>query len=133
MPQIDSVTFLSQLFWLTVCFFTFYSLVLSNVLPRLARILKVREKKVALDGQEGGRSNTEMNTMLSSYDTFILSTSSSARTQVQKVDEVSKEWISADLENIFSNNLARGTKACYNASADLVAKKRALIGLIASK
>jgi hypothetical protein len=29
--------------------------------------------------------------MLSSYDTFILSTSSSARTQVQKVDEVSKE------------------------------------------
>jgi F-type H+-transporting ATPase subunit b len=133
MPQIDSVTFLSQLFWLTVCFFTFYSLVLSNVLPRLARILKVREKKVALDGQEGGRSNTEMNTMLSSYDTFILSTSSSARTQVQKVDEVSKEWISADLENIFSNNLARGTKACYNASADLVAKKRALISLIASK
>jgi hypothetical protein len=71
--------------------------------------------------------------MLSSYDTFILSTSSSARTQVQKVDEVSKEWISADLENIFSNNLARGTKACYNASADLVAKKRALISLIASK
>jgi hypothetical protein len=53
--------------------------------------MKVREKKVALDGQEGGRSSTEINTMLSSYDTFILRTSSRARTQVQKIDEVSKE------------------------------------------
>ena len=37
MPQFDTVTFLSQLFWLTVVFYTFYMIVIRNFLPGLTR------------------------------------------------------------------------------------------------
>ena len=42
MPQFDSLTFLSQLFWLTISFCLLYQLVLQVWLPRLSVIFKVR-------------------------------------------------------------------------------------------
>jgi hypothetical protein len=130
MPQIDTVTFLSQLFWITVGFFTFYSIVISGVVPRIARILKVRAKKVALDSDQRNDSSSEINTVLASYDTLLLNSSTNSRNLVQKTDDVSKGWITSDLENIFSDNLGRGTKSCLRANADLVAKKSALFNLM---
>ena len=93
MPQIDSVTFLSQLFWLLVTFMGFYSLVLSGVLPRLARILKVRSKKVLLDDNNSGGSRNETNEVLASYDALILNRSRQSRLLIQKTDETSKNGL----------------------------------------
>ena len=42
MPQFDSLTFISQLFWLTISFCLLYQLVLQLFLPRLSVIFKVR-------------------------------------------------------------------------------------------
>ena len=46
MPQLDTVTFLSQLFWLVVIFGTFYLIVLTDILPSFSRVLKSRLKKL---------------------------------------------------------------------------------------
>ena len=47
MPQMDSVTFLSQVTWLVVVFSIFYLIVLEKILPTLSRILKIRAKKLS--------------------------------------------------------------------------------------
>lgn len=51
MPQLDKVTFFSQFFWLLIIYIGFYLLVLKNFIPKLSRILKVRQKKVSLSQQ----------------------------------------------------------------------------------
>ena len=51
MPQLDKTTFLSQFFWLLFFYMGFYLVILKHFLPRLSRILKVRQKKVSLSQQ----------------------------------------------------------------------------------
>ena len=46
MPQLDTATYLPQVFWLLVVFFIFYVLVLQFILPKLSTILKIRSKKL---------------------------------------------------------------------------------------
>ena len=46
MPQLDTVTFLSQLFWLVIIFGAFYLIVLTDILPSFSRVLKSRLKKL---------------------------------------------------------------------------------------
>jgi len=46
MPQLDTVTFLSQLFWLVIIFGAFYLMVLTDILPSFSRVLKSRLKKL---------------------------------------------------------------------------------------
>jgi hypothetical protein len=43
MPQLDSVTFLSQFFWFCIIFSSLYLILVKFCLPVIARILKVRE------------------------------------------------------------------------------------------
>ena len=45
MPQLDKVTFLSQFFWLCLFYLGFYYLVLKYFLPKISRILTLRQKK----------------------------------------------------------------------------------------
>jgi len=44
MPQLDKVTFLSQFFWLTFFFLGFYLLLAKTFLPKMSRIMKVRNR-----------------------------------------------------------------------------------------
>jgi F-type H+-transporting ATPase subunit b len=132
MPQIDTLTFASQLFWLLICFLTFYGLVITIVLPKLARILKVRSKKINLSSNSS-RNQDEVRLIISNYDSLLLSTRLKARESAYKSDQISKIKIDEDLKTIFSVNLASQTKDCLNASANLIAKKRILYKLIKSK
>jgi hypothetical protein len=47
MPQMDSVTYLSQVTWFRVVFGLYYRVMVADVLPALDRALKVRVKKLA--------------------------------------------------------------------------------------
>lgn len=42
MPQLDVSSFTTQIFWLLLIFFGFYFLLLKLVLPKVAKILKIR-------------------------------------------------------------------------------------------
>jgi hypothetical protein len=48
MPQLDLISFLSQIFWLSLFFVLFYLFVFKNLVPFLSRIFKIRAKKVAV-------------------------------------------------------------------------------------
>nr|YP_010032389.1 Atp8 [Schizocladia ischiensis]QOW07603.1 Atp8 [Schizocladia ischiensis] len=53
MPQFDSLSFFSQVFWLFVFFLAFYTLFLWEKLPTLTTLLKSRGHKENLTGVEG--------------------------------------------------------------------------------
>jgi len=42
MPQLDVTSFTTQIFWLILFLFGFYYIVLTDILPRIAKILKIR-------------------------------------------------------------------------------------------
>jgi hypothetical protein len=52
MPQLDKVTFLSQFFWLCFFFLGFYYVILKFYLPKISRIIALRQKKLGFS-QEG--------------------------------------------------------------------------------
>ena len=82
MPQLDTVTFFSQFFWLSFFFLGFYGILVKYYLPKMSRILKVRTRKVSasqgnfVDLQEENgfvRQNVDslvMNGMKHSFDFF---------------------------------------------------------------
>ena len=47
MPQLDTVTFFSQFFWLSFFFFGFYFALVIVYLPKLSKIFKVRTLKIS--------------------------------------------------------------------------------------
>lgn len=52
MPQLDKITFLSQVFWLIVVFISFYLVTLRYILPTIAQIIKVRKKKIEYNSKQ---------------------------------------------------------------------------------
>ena len=71
MPQLDKVTFLSQFFWLCFFYLGFYYVILKYFLPKMARILKFRQKKMNLS-QEGVTSLQQENKQIRlNYDNLL--------------------------------------------------------------
>ena len=46
MPQLNTLTYSSQLFWLGVCFLALYLILAYVILPKITRILEVREESI---------------------------------------------------------------------------------------
>jgi hypothetical protein len=46
MPQLDRVTFVSQIFWCLLTFSSLYFILLKKTLPQIAKVLKLRKKKI---------------------------------------------------------------------------------------
>ena len=49
MPQLDSDTFLSQIFWLIVTFGVLYWLLKTKALPKVSEVLEARQDRIASD------------------------------------------------------------------------------------
>lgn len=60
MPQLDMITFFSQIFWLTVTFYGFYFFILRVYLPKIAVVLKTRKKKLLLGSTGVYRYNDDL-------------------------------------------------------------------------
>ena len=46
MPQLDTVTYLSQLVWTFLIFAVFYAMMVKHILPAISTSIKVRKKKL---------------------------------------------------------------------------------------
>jgi len=71
MPQLDTVTFLSQLFWLVIVFGGFYLIVLTHILPAFSRVLKSRLKKLKANANAMHALGDEKGESLSLYDSSL--------------------------------------------------------------
>ncbi len=68
MPQFDSTTFASQLFWLLVTFGLLFIIASRVLLPRIAGILTARQEKIDDDLNRAGIVKGEAETALAAYE-----------------------------------------------------------------
>lgn len=71
MPQLDKVTFFSQFLWLSIFYVGFYLILIKHFLPKLSRILKVRQKKVSHSQQGSSALLEEKEKVCDSLDKLI--------------------------------------------------------------
>jgi hypothetical protein len=58
MPQLDKLTYSTQIFWLLLCFSSFYFIILKKILPNILLNIKIRED--IIDTSLTGTTNTSV-------------------------------------------------------------------------
>jgi len=72
MPQLDSATFLSQFFWVTLFFLGLYIYFVRNILPTLGSLLKMRQKKIIFAQKELESLEKDQQTIYNKYNNVFL-------------------------------------------------------------
>lgn len=91
MPQLSIETFVSQYFWLILIFLVFYYVVITQVLPNIAKILKARNKVEAVaPGIESTKVKDEIKISLKSYKTGYISDFVGSEIEKAKINWINK-------------------------------------------
>ena len=126
MPQLDASTFVSQIFWLIVCFSILYYLLSRKALPRVAEILEARADRVRADLDEAQKLRKEAEEVMTSYEAVMAEAQSKAQTriaetqaklQAEAADKQGK--LEAKLAKQVADAEARIAKARADALSDL--------------
>ena len=78
MPQLDWSTFISQAFWLLVCFCTLWFLLSRFIMPKLADIIEQRKRKIDDYVQKADALSTAAKTSLNKYTETLASAKADA-------------------------------------------------------
>ena len=93
MPQLDKTTFLPQFFWLLFFYIGFYLVVLKYFLPKLSRILKVRQKKVSFSQQGTSGLLQEKEKVLGTLNTLVEQGVRVSKRLFQENSEATQQWL----------------------------------------
>ena len=107
MPQMDKVAFFSQLFWLMVTFYGFYMITVKTHLPNLARILKVRKKKVEFALKQGSSFQEERASTVASYENVFVNSATDSRTLLTQLSQSGSTWLESSAKDINNNTLTQ--------------------------
>jgi|TARA_B100000780_G_C20999651_1_gene399956 F-type H+-transporting ATPase subunit b len=107
MPQFDKVTFFSQLFWLSITFYGFYMITIQTYLPGLARILKVRKKKVEFALKQGSSFSDERDSTVASYENVFVNSANESREMLTSFSNESNDWLNETRTGINASNLEK--------------------------
>jgi len=94
MPQLDLASFLPQVFWFILIFFSYYIIVVNNILPSLSRILKMRTKKLSQGKELVITMTSERNNLSTNYDSFLGQSLRDSGQFLQNNFNLSNNWIS---------------------------------------
>ena len=130
MPQLDTMTFLSQIFWLVIIFGFFYLTVLNNILPSISRILKTRKKKLEHNKDAMYSLGDEKGETLSGYDSLLSEGLEVSRKGLSNSLQEGDTWIKSSLVNINKDPSFLNTNTSYlNAFGSLIGRKHAIAKL----
>lgn len=79
MPQFDSSTFASQIFWLAVTFVALYFVMWRVVVPRIAEVLDARRRRIEINLEKAEALNKDAATALAAYEKAIVAARAQAR------------------------------------------------------
>jgi F0F1-type ATP synthase membrane subunit b/b' len=124
MPQFDTVTFLSQLFWLTIIFTTFYMVVIKNFLPGLTRIMKIRRKKLEYGAKQGSGFMQETSDINANYDRLLGNKLAESKDSLSSVTQSSTNWVDNVVKSINTEgDLKQANQAYLNTSINIIGKR----------
>jgi F-type H+-transporting ATPase subunit b len=84
MPQLNFADYMPQLFWLAVTFIILYLAMSRLALPRVARVLESRERKVSEDLARAEKLKAEADEALAAYNKALTEARSQAQTALQQ-------------------------------------------------
>jgi len=93
MPQLDKVTFLSQFFWLCIFYFGFYLILVKHFLPRMSRLLKLRQTKMNLSQEGFSLVQQEKSELQIARDSLLAAGAQTARNSVGKTLQKTSDWV----------------------------------------
>ena len=111
MPQLDKTTFLSQFLWLLFFYIGFYLVVLKHFLPRLSRILKVRQKKVSLSQQEASALLQESEKVEGTLNTLVEQGVGVSKGLSQENLQATQQWLHQVVTDCNRTNLKNGNQS----------------------
>ena len=98
MPQLDKLTFFSQFFWLSFFFLGFYIALVKYYLPKMSRILKVRNIKVS-SSQDGFSDVKKENGLVrENVDNLVIHGLKNSRQFFHESFQNTSEWVQNKVE-----------------------------------
>jgi F-type H+-transporting ATPase subunit b len=87
MPQFDSSTFASQIFWLVVTFVALYFVLARTVLPKIGQVLEARQGRIDDDLERATHLEQEAKEALAAYEAALEAARAEAQTVVREAAE----------------------------------------------
>jgi F0F1-type ATP synthase membrane subunit b/b' len=98
MPQLDKITFISQVFWLLIIFFSFYFIMFKNFIPYIGLIFKTRSKKIEKNlKQKEFFKNQEFKTSLQ-YELIIINFLKNI--EILKKLQINSTWLNQNINKV---------------------------------
>ncbi len=105
MPQLDSTWFLSQIFWLCICFGLLYFVVSKFLAPQMAEIAKKRAKKIDDYIAQAQSLKNEAEAVLSGYEKSVFEAKKKAEQEMLKQK--------AELEDLIDKKQVEANERIY--------------------
>jgi len=94
LPQMDTTTYASQLFWLALTFAFLYGLLSRMVLPRIGQVLEERRDRIASDLDKAGVLQQESEDALRAYEDAL----AEARTKAHTLGQETRDRLAEDAD-----------------------------------
>lgn len=87
MPQLEVSTYISQIFWLIVCFSLLYYLLSRKALPRVAEVLEARADRVRSDLDQAQRLKKDAEDAMNRYEAVMAEAHDKAQARIAETQE----------------------------------------------
>ncbi len=128
LPQLDSHTFPSQIFWLIVCFALLYWLLKTKAIPRIADILETRQDRIGADLDRASRLRGDAEAALKKHDRVVAEAQAEAQRRIREA----QERIAAELARHQAQLDADIARRLHDAEARIGAAKSAALAEVAN-
>ena len=130
MPQFDSVTFLPQIFWLTLVFFAFYMVIIRGFLPGITRIVKLRKKILDAGQKMGDEFVVETNTTINNYEDLLVKSADSSRNIAGNASDAGSAWISETVDTLDHNTIKSLNEDYVKANGNITGKHHIITQIV---
>ena len=120
MPQLEVSTYVSQIFWLIICFSLLYYLLSRKALPRVAEILEVRADRIRADLDEAQRLRKDAEVAMTGFEAVMMEAQAKAQSRVAETQaKLQEEAASAQtkLETRLAKKIADAEERIAKAKA----------------
>lgn len=98
MPQLSIETFVSQYFWLILIFLIFYYVIITQILPNIAKILKTRNKAESTGPElETAKLKDDVKISLKNYKIAYLNELNN--NVISEIEKAKTNWINKNVRN----------------------------------
>jgi len=114
MPQLDTITYLSQLFWTFIIFAVFYAMMVKHILPAISTSIKVRKKKLVSIGSLSSDLGDENISTVSSFETSLGASLGTSRELLVSTVDQSSLWQNTSSSSLNKSDLEKANSAYIN-------------------